>query len=198
MTPEEWNIVCEAKSRGIISGNLRDDGTFFYPDQKINRAEAMKIVTLGILKSLDKLDQKQFDDEQGKLERAYRNTLSTILYPDVGYDAPNKPFWFAVYVSIANSERIIGGYPDGTFRPANEINNAEAYRVIVETGARASDEINRQLSNAKTRTAGDDWFKKYAQTLSDFDISYSTEYGDLTTRKEFMILVMGLLRSVGL
>jgi len=198
MTAAEWAIICEAKARGIISGNPRANGTFFFPAQNINRAEAVKVVTLGILRSLGRLSQSDFDTEQARLEQAYQSRRSTILYPDIGYDAPGQPNWFAVYVSLATREQIVGGYPDGSYKPANEINNAESYRVIVETGAVASSEINAQLLNATRLTGGRDWFLKYAQTLRSYDLAFSDTYGDLTTRKDFLILVMRLLKAVGL
>jgi len=200
MTDAEWIIICDAKRRGIVSGNPREGGIFFFPNQPINRAEAVKIVTLGILRSLGKLTDADFSAEEQKIRDAFPQKRF-ITYPDIEYEAEGVPPWFAVYVNIAGEYKIAEGYPhDGTFKAVNKINNAESYRVIVETGRVASDIIGRVLEVA-TRRAGlrtEDWFLKYANTLDEYNIEFSKDYAKFTTRKEFLIIVMDLLAAVGL
>jgi len=199
MTDEEWAIVCDAKDRGIVSGNPREDGIFFYGNQPINRAEAVKIVTLGILRSLGYLNDSQFAAEETRI-RAAASMEEYITYPDIRYEANNQPPWYAVYVNIATQQEIVGGYPhDGTYKAINKINNAESYRVIVETGRVASNDIAATLENNERQyRLTKDWFMKYADTLSDYDVERSDDYGKFTLRKEFLIYVMELLYAVGL
>lgn len=197
MTISEWAIICEAKSRGIISGNARPDGTYFFPNQPINRAEAVKIVTLGILKSLGKLSAAEFSEEEKTLQKLYP-TKKTILYPDIRFEKDGKAPWYAVYVSLATRDEIVAGYPDGKYKPEEKINNAESYRVIVETGRVASKKIGEKLEEAVKKTKRKDWFFKYVETLKTYDVEYSDEYAHFTTRKEFLIMVMELLKAVGL
>lgn len=201
MTLAEWAIICEAKARGIISGNPQPDGTFlFLPNQPINRAEAVKIVTLGILRSLGKLSEADFSNEEAKI-RAGFPARKFITYPDIEYGASGEPPWFAVFVNVASDQKIVHGYPhDGTYKAVNKINNAESYRVIVETGRVASETIAKVLERT-TRRAGTetkDWFMKYSLALDDYKITFSKEYEKFTTRKEFLIIVMNLLKAVGL
>ena len=199
MTDEEWALVCDAKKRGIVSGNPRDDGTFFYGNQPINRAEAVKIVTLGILRSLGFLSDSQFAAEEQRI-RSASSTEEYITYPDIRYETNGEPPWFAVYVNVATQQEIVGGYPhDGTYKAINKINNAESYRVIVETGRVASNDIAATLAdNERQYRLTQDWFMKYADTLSDYGVDRSSEYGKFTLRKEFLIYVMELLYAVGL
>jgi hypothetical protein len=199
MTEREWSVVCEAKTKGIINGNTSGNGTFFLPNQPVNRAEAMKIVTLGILRSLGKVNQRDFVNE----ERSIKSTATVntfITYPDIGFENGEAP-WFAVFVNIASQYGIVQGYPqDGTFKAGNTINNAESYRVIVETGRVASEAISKALDDAtqKTSLKTEEWFLKYANTLDTYNIPFSREYEKFTTRKEFLIMVMDLLKAVGL
>jgi hypothetical protein len=200
MTDAEWTIICDAKNRGIISGNPRDNGTFFFPNQPINRAEAAKIVTLGILRILGKLTIVDFNDQEEIISAGFP-AKRFITYPDIVYEESGLPPWFAVYVTIATQQKIVGGYPhDGTYKAVNKINNAESYRVIVETGRVASEAIADALEVATRRSSlrTEDWFLKYSNTLDQYKIKFSKEYEKFTTRKDFLIIVMDLLKAVGL
>ncbi|MCK5472297.1 S-layer homology domain-containing protein, partial [Candidatus Gracilibacteria bacterium] len=42
-----------------------------------------------------------------------------------------KHEWFAPFVSICKNSGIVGGYSDGSFRPANPINRAEMAKIVV-------------------------------------------------------------------
>lgn len=77
------------------------DGTF-RPDSPINRAEFLKIV----------------------MSAAGKNTGGQNCFPDVKED------WFAPYVCAAHKQKFISGYPDGSFHPEQEINFAEASKII--------------------------------------------------------------------
>lgn len=88
-----------------VSGN--PDGTF-RPGRLLNRAEFLKIVLLsaGIGPTPDDLN----------------------CFPDV-----RSAEWFAEYVCEAKQRGIVQGNPDGYFRPARNVNFAEALKMLVET-----------------------------------------------------------------
>lgn len=198
MTDAEWAIICDAMHKGIISGNPREDGTFFFPNQPINRAEAVKIVTLGILRMLGKLTDDDFAQVQRLIEEAFP-TARFISYIDILYEADGAPPWFAVYVNIATDLLIVHGYlEDDTYRAINKINNAESYRIIVEAGRVASAAIAKTLAEATISTKRQEWFMKYSETLKRFNVAHSEEFAKFTKRKDFLIIVMSLLASVGL
>lgn len=198
MSDDEWEIICEAKDRGIISGTTQGDKVYFYPGNPINRAEAAKIVTLGILKSLGKLNDRHFYSMEEVLKNA-SNPGNPILFTDILYDIAGKTPWFAHYVALAQRERILGGYPDKSFKPGNSLNHAEAYRLIVETGRVSSQEIDNILLQAIESLSVDDlWYEKYVRTLDLLSIRYSDHYAASIIRKDFMKIVMDLLHAVGL
>jgi hypothetical protein len=93
------------RREGIVSGY--PDGSF-RPDGPINRAEFTKIL----------------------IEAKFSTDLSAEqtegCFPDFETSA-----WFARYVCLAKVKAVLGGYPDGSFRPGNEVNLAEALKIIV-------------------------------------------------------------------
>lgn len=103
-----------------------DDGTF-KPDNTINRAEFAKII----------------------IEATTDSSKSTNCFLDV------KEEWFAPYVCTAKSLGIVGGYPDGRFKPNSSISFIEASKMIVTA--------------FKIPTGPDNgsWFKPYVVVLSE-------------------------------
>lgn len=105
------------KSADIVEGYA--DGTY-KPDATINRAEFVAI-----------------------LMRAYFHVASdfygerTLPFVDTDSEA-----WYVNWLYRAIDLAIIGGYPDGTFRPAANINLAEAAKILVKSsGLEASTTI---------------------------------------------------------
>ncbi|MFC1540680.1 S-layer homology domain-containing protein [Candidatus Margulisiibacteriota bacterium] len=88
---------------GIISGY--PDGTF-RPDGSITRAE---LVTL------------------------LMRTKSPVTGsgPPVGFNDVAASHWAAKYIAAAARDNVVGGYPDGTFRPGNAVTRAEVMAIIV-------------------------------------------------------------------
>ncbi len=103
-----------------------EDGTF-QSQTKINRAEFMKI----IVESLT-------DDAEG-----------SYCFPDV------EDEWFAKYICYGKEIGLVEGYPDGEFKPGNEINFAEASKIIVSAfGLEGGEE-------------GESWYQEYVEALVD-------------------------------
>lgn len=99
------NSIEYLREKSIVCGY--DDGTF-KPDNPINRAEFMKIV-MGA----------KFGSELSAGVDGY-------CFSDVVMD------WYAPYVCLAKKKGIVGGYGDGTFKPASNINFAEAAKILSE------------------------------------------------------------------
>ena len=121
----------------IAVENIRaDEIVNGYPDGKfrlnnnINRAEFTKIVIGSV-----------FD----KSEISGKN-----CFPDVDEE------WFAPFVCTAKREGIISGYEDGTFRPSDPINFAEASKIIANT-------FELDLPS----NVGNKWFEQFAKALAE-------------------------------
>ncbi|MBT5516895.1 S-layer homology domain-containing protein [Candidatus Peregrinibacteria bacterium] len=83
-----------------------DDGTF-RPEQAVTRGEAVKIMLLGMGVEVDE------------------ESIAGLLFEDV-----TDEDWFFSYVSTAVSMGILKGYDDGTFRPHQTVNRAEANKML--------------------------------------------------------------------
>ncbi len=103
------------------------DGSF-KPSNPVNRAEFTKIV-IGAL-STSGSGQDCFSDVHSE--------------------------WFASYVCYAKSKNIIGGYADGTFRPTNNVNLAEALKIVLLA-----------LQVPLSTTTGANWYDVYVNTANE-------------------------------
>lgn len=106
--------VIDMAHRGILEGY--PDGTF-KPDQPINRAETVKI----IVESYHKASFNKDADCQNALTQEK-------VFPDVPLNQ-----WYAKYLCFAKKKNLIKGYPDGTFKPIQGINFAEASKLITNS-----------------------------------------------------------------
>jgi len=93
---------------GVIQGY--GDGTF-RPNNPVNRAEMLKMIFLA----------------DGNEKNADAAMATAQLFPDTSSSA-----WYAKYVALARQRGTVQGYPDGTFRPGNNINKAEAYKIVLK------------------------------------------------------------------
>lgn len=97
------------QSTKIVSGY--PDGSY-RPDQAINRAEFTKII-------------------EGSIPEAENGVMvCNAIEPTDAFSDVKTQEWFWLYVCMAKGRNLIGGYPDGTFGPANPINIAEAAKIL--------------------------------------------------------------------
>lgn len=108
------------------------DGTY-QPDRVLNRAEQLKVYML--LHGIDP-DEEEYKD----------------CFPDVGDD------WFAKYVCYAEEQGWVEGYPDGYFRPAQEVNKVEALKMLGEIQGWA---MQDPTEPSYEDTPVEEWYAKY-------------------------------------
>ncbi len=109
-----YDAVTFVQEQGIVDGY--PDGTY-KPDQSINRAEFTKIIVGAALNYNSNQDPSGYD-----------------IYAPVGlsfYDIEDGA-WYIPYLRKAVENEIISGYPDGTFKPAADINFVEAAKILVK------------------------------------------------------------------
>lgn len=101
------------RDKGIVSGYQAEaagasaEETPFRPDYTLNRAELVKMM----VKS--SVDEKE-------IEKCQKSD-----FPDV-----NNNDWFGPFVCVAKQKGIVKGYADGTFKPAQAVNFAEASKIV--------------------------------------------------------------------
>lgn len=124
------------KSQKIVNGY--PDGTY-QPERILNRAEFTKIIMAS-----------RFSKALINGCIAGNKYYKTQVFSDV----PHKE-WFENFVCVAKTEGIIGGYSDGTFKPTNTINFAEASKITVKS------------YGLKVAAQGDPWFAPFLAKLEE-------------------------------
>lgn len=131
-----YNGIRYLKFLNIVQGY---EGNFFKPDNTITRAEFTKIIIAG------QFDKSEIDDCSGGKKFS---------------DVPEGD-WVIPYLCVATNHEVIEGYSDGTFKPAANINFAEAAKIINVTFG--------------YQTEMDDiWYKPYIVNLEEAKISPNT------------------------
>ena len=118
------DAISYLQTNGIVTGY--SDGTF-KPALEINRAEFTKIL----------------------VGEAFPKEIQTYAAKSCFKDVLTSD-WFSKYVCLAKDKGVIGGYSDGTFRPAQNINVAESLKISLET-----------LAGQAIPDAAGAWYQKY-------------------------------------
>ena len=134
------NYVEALRLQGVLHGY--PDGTV-RPDSFVNRAELLKMAMLSF----------------------QLNVLN---------EASNSPFidvprftWFARFVETGKEEGVISGYPDGSFRPEQTVNRAEALKIILESAGTPYNEFPEAeyLFSDVRENAVNNWYYPYVYFL---------------------------------
>jgi hypothetical protein len=180
---EYREAICLAKQYNIISGS----GGKFFPNDPINRAEISKILVTGPLVIFGLLKT----EELPALNSAYLFSR----FPDVPRSA-----WYYGFVETVKEVEIFSGYPDGTFKPAESLNKAEASKVIVNTLLQLHPQsFPANVIQANT-IRGDQWFAPYIRVLNQNggDLEDANAFVELSkpiTRAQFIYNLLILLDS---
>lgn len=123
------------QNAGIVEGYPPE--YYFYPDQKINRAEFVKVLTVGL-----------------HLNQPAPTPLGTCtaeeIFPDVSRTA-----WYVSFTCTARRLGFIQGYPDGRFHGERSINFVEAAKILSKAFSLSIH------ADAKI------WYKGYVQALEE-------------------------------
>lgn len=119
------------RNEGIVQGYADKS---YKPNAQINRAEFTKIIVEAVF---TRAEINACEQEE--------------LFTDV-----SKEDWFYHYICMAVRHGILDGYPDGTFRPGNFVNFAEASKIVVNA-------FNIRIDSAYQSGV---WWRKYVLTLA--------------------------------
>ena len=117
--------IYEVTDKGWVNGY--EDGSF-HPDADVNRVEALKVLM------------------QLKPEDAPALIQESLNFTDLNSDA-----WYMPTVTEAFGLGVISGYADGSFKPEQSVNRAEALKMLAK------------ITQTRTLTPieGEDWFYPY-------------------------------------
>ena len=134
---EYYDAALFMRNNQIVKGY--SDGTF-RPYNTITRAEFTKIVLLS------EYSQEEINDIHPQ----------AVRFDDVN----GSHLWFFNYITFAEENGIINGYPDYTFRPNNTITKGEASKVVVNT-------LLKGFRIVGIKNNGN-WWDTYTETVAEF------------------------------
>jgi len=145
----------------VLSGY--PDGTFG-PDKTVNRAEFLKIV-LG----------------------AQGGDVTSASSP-TGFRDVDENAWYTPYVRYGKQQGIVQGYPDGSFKPEQPVNFAEALKMAYVA-----------LGIEGNASAGGAWYEQYLSHAKDNGVLFSNnvDVGTGMSRKDVVWIVWKLLEGTG-
>lgn len=157
-----YEAIQYVKDEGIVDGY--EDGTF-QPDNQINRAEFTKIVIGAVFDSVE--------IEECSMASAFDDTPAGI--------------WYEPYICMAAVNGIIDGYPDGTFKPGNDVNFVEAAKILVEA-----------FNFGVDASGSGEWYAPYVDILeANAAIPWSIEgYDHKLTRAEMAEMIYRLREEI--
>ncbi len=160
-THTAFSAISELFDRGVIGGYA--DGTF-RPRNSINRAEFLKILVGGFASHELRNDKRCFTD--------------------VGTE------WFSEYVCAAKRLGWVDGYVDNTFKPAQQINRAEAMKILID--AFGAEDLSRGAVPSDVRSGV--WYHPYVArgvTLGIVDARTLFKPAENLTRADAAVWIEG-------
>jgi len=159
------SAIDQLTQEGIVEGY--DDGSF-RPDNQINRAEFMKIV-IGSMGAYG-------TEEIANCVKNYQpQSWTTTYFPDVSNDQ-----WYTPYICTGRTRGVVGGYPDGDFKPGNNVNYAEALKIIYGS--------NNDYGTSDPTSS--DWFAPYLEDAKANGIDIGVDPSKEITRGEMAQLIV--------
>jgi len=153
------DAVLRLAAFGIING--KEDGKY-HPDDVVTREEFAKILVTSL-----------------KMDNAAKAATGPSSFKDV-----EASRWSAGYINVAAGQGLIKGYPDGTFRPSNQVSYAEAVTMLV-----------RALGYTDSFLPGS-WPGNYLAKAAEKEITKYVKFNDVTggaNRGDVAILVNNTL-----
>ena len=141
-----YNALVYLKAQGVVGGY--SDGSF-KPDQKINRAEFTKIIVGAVRPS-----------PTDYLCMSTNFQTSAGVYSDVFTDVrAATDAWYLDPICYAKMNKLVNGYPDGSFKPDQNINFAETAKIVFN-GFQGSDAYVAPVDHNAP------WYFTYADDLA--------------------------------
>lgn len=183
---EGYVVEDEEAEDGEEAEDDEEETRIFKPDQPINRVEALKMVFTAF--QISEADFRDVDIELG--------------FSDIESDA-----WYIPFLKKGFQDKIIKGYPDGTFKPGTQINLAESLKILMlgssEMDPLYIDEVGLEGDSVLSvdpfvDVSIDDWYAIYAAKAKEWNINLGDDLGrlnpaELMTRGNFAEMVYRLM-----
>jgi rare lipoprotein A len=149
VTHPHYNAIETLADLDIVEGYKTDSGVFFKSSNKVTRVAALKMLLLAA-----NIDVEMPEDG--------------LPYSDVDAQA-----WYAGYLHVASEFGIVEGFEDGTFRPEQNVTQAEYLAMLSRAFGKSIEEYTE---------VDDAWFDGYVRFGRFFNLIDSTEPNEALTR----------------
>lgn len=142
LNEEDDNFVAISflKENDVIRGY--PDGTF-KPENPVSRVEALKFIYEGLDKEIVGSRILPFSDTDSKA-------------------------WYARYVAAGLKDRVIQGYSDNVFRPANQVTKAEFLKMLLESSSDGAAAVSGNPAFSDVEAGS--WYEKYFSTAKQMNL----------------------------
>lgn len=166
--------ISSLKEKGIIEG-FRDNT--FHPEQKIQRAEALKII----------LEAKKYIDTESEIHEDL-SSLQSFHNRSLDFLDTRHLTQFFPYIRYAKKNEIVKGYPNGNFYPEVNIPLAEGIKILLKT-------FDIPIWESETPFP---WYKSYMDKAFETGLIPNGLYfyDHPLTRGEFCYIVSTLLKNI--
>ena len=114
-----------------------------------------------IFMSFDGVSFKALPDQDGQTWGQSVEALLKKYYNKYKFtDTQDDTTWFFPYVHFLHQDGLISGYPDGSFKPGNDVNRAEFLKMVVEALQRLSPQPLTP-GPLPDGVATDQWYSEY-------------------------------------
>jgi len=156
------NSIVWMHDNGVINGYENGD---FGPYNCVNRAEFLKMLYLTL--------------EVGDIGNIEGNSFSDV----------EEGAWYTPYIKMSKARGTINGYEDGTFKPGQCVNRAEALKIVLEEfGFNSDDSVdNTFYDNMYGDVDFNAWYGKYFVNALDRGIiptDHMVEYNSLMPNED--------------
>lgn len=154
----------------IVSGYQTDTGLLFRPNQEITRFELLKIALLGsCITPSENAEEGDFAFDDVTRTARPNETQDAALKRRTIYEAYERG--------------IVGGYPDGSFRPDAPVNRAEALKILFLASALPPFDSGEDYSNRFRDVDTGTWYYPYVEQALSYEFVEGYE-SDATFRPQ--------------
>lgn len=146
----------------IIKGYWTEDGALFRPDREISRFELLKIALLSSCIQPVSTEDTGFEFTDVRRQGRPHETDDEVAKRNIIYTAYERG--------------IIDGYSDGSFRPDDPVNRAEALKILLAT-SRLEPFDDSDYSNRFSDVDDTEWFTSFLHTALSYDFISGYEDG---------------------
>lgn len=181
--------------KGIIDGYA--DGTY-KSENSVNRAEALKMILLafnieiedtggriqdtGETEEVTETEIFFKDLENGEITEVAAPVIPLEAITPTGFSDVDETVWFKPFVDTAVKNKLINGYPDGSFGASRPITLVEALKINLEADkALLPIEVPDEIF---VDTHATDWFSAYVLYAKDLSILNIAPANTITPHQE--------------